>query len=175
MSVTTSSGSNVYEYDFCTKDNGKQEVKLYLRSPRQIIEGILAYLGFRNIQYRYYRWFEYREVDDERVFEPANWDFWWQITVHQIGSGQVLIAIGFFQDRSWVRMNLSCESLYGELDFWFGILKMYFIALSQEAAHESVSWWFRLTHNSKHIGPSVLQARTLRSCWLQAQEADFLC
>ena len=57
MIVTTSSGSNIYEYDFCTKDNGKQEVKLYLRSLRQIIEGILAYLGFRNIQYL---WFEYR-------------------------------------------------------------------------------------------------------------------
>ena len=69
MIVTTSSGSKIYEYDFCTKDNGKHEVKLYLRSLRQIIEGILAYLGFRNIQYL---WFEYREVDGERAFGPAN-------------------------------------------------------------------------------------------------------
>ena len=69
MIVTTSSGRKIYEYDFCTKDNGKQEVKLYLRSLRQIIQGILAYLGFRNLQYL---WFEYREVDGERVFGPVN-------------------------------------------------------------------------------------------------------
>ena len=47
--VTSSSGSKIYEYEFWAKDDGKQEVKLYLRSLRQIIEGILAYLGFRNL------------------------------------------------------------------------------------------------------------------------------
>ena len=116
--VTTSSGSKIYEYDFWTKDDGKQEVKLYLRSLRQIIEGILAYLGFRNLQYL---WFEYREVDGERVFGPANGAIWWQITVRRIGRGHVLIAIIIFQDGSWVRTNLSCEPLYGEFNFliWY--------------------------------------------------------
>ncbi len=47
--VATSSGSKIYEYDFWTKDDGKQEVKLYLRSLRQIIEVILAELGFQVI------------------------------------------------------------------------------------------------------------------------------
>jgi hypothetical protein len=87
---------------------------LYLRSLKQIIEGILAELGFRNLQYL---WFEYREVNGERVFGPANGAIWWQITVRQIGSGHVLIAIVVFQDGSWVRMHLSCEPLYGELVF----------------------------------------------------------
>ena len=51
MMVTMSSGSKKYEYDFFTKDKDKQEVvvKLYLTSVRQIIEGILAYLGFKNL------------------------------------------------------------------------------------------------------------------------------
>jgi hypothetical protein len=39
--VTTSSGSKINDYDFWTKDDGKQEDKLYLRSLRQIIKGIL--------------------------------------------------------------------------------------------------------------------------------------
>jgi hypothetical protein len=88
----TSSGSKIYEYYFWTKDDGKQEVKLYLRSLKQIVEGILAELGFRNLQYL---WFEYREVDGECVFGPANGAIWWQITVRQIGSGHVV-----FQDRT---------------------------------------------------------------------------
>ncbi len=54
--VATSSGSKIYEYDFWTKDNGKQKVKLDLRSLRQIIQGILAELRFQNLQYL---WFEY--------------------------------------------------------------------------------------------------------------------
>ena len=112
--VTTSSGSKIFEYDFWKKEDGKQEVTLYLRSLKKIIEGILAELGFRNLQYL---WFEYREVNGERVFGPANGAIWWQITVRQIGSGHVLIAIVIFQDGSWVRMNLSCEPLYGELVF----------------------------------------------------------
>ena len=118
MIVTTSSGSNIYEYYFCTMDHGKQEVKLYLRSLRQIIEGIFAYLGFRNLQYL---WFEYQEVAGERVFGPANGAICWQVAVRQIGSGHVLIAIVVFPDGSWVRIKISCEPLYGELDslIWY--------------------------------------------------------
>ncbi len=93
--VTTSSGSKLFECDFWTMDDGKQEVKLYLRSLKQIIEGIVADLGFRNLQYL---WFEYREVEGQRVFGPAIGAIRWQITVRQIGSGHVLIAIVIFQD-----------------------------------------------------------------------------
>jgi hypothetical protein len=54
---------------------------------------------------------------------------WWQITVRQIGSGHVLIALVVFQDGSWVRTNLSCEPLYGKLDcliwYHFCILSLY--------------------------------------------------
>ena len=116
--VATSSGSKIDEYNFWTKDDGKQEVKLYLRSLKQIIEGIWANLRFRNLQYL---WVEYREVNGERVFGPANAAIWWQITVRQIGSGHILIAIVVFQDGSWVRMNLSCEPLYCESEFliWY--------------------------------------------------------
>jgi hypothetical protein len=41
-----SSGSQMFEYYLWTKDDGKQEVKLYFRALRQTIEGILADLGF---------------------------------------------------------------------------------------------------------------------------------
>ena len=88
--IEKSSGSKISEYDLWSKEDGKQEVKVYLRSLRQIIEGILADLGFRDLLYL---WFEYQEVDGERVFGRANGAIWWQITVRQIGSGHVLIAI----------------------------------------------------------------------------------
>ncbi len=86
---------------------------MFLRSLRLIIEWILADAGFRELQYLR---FEYRKVDGERVFGPANGAIWWQITVRQIGSGHVLIAIVVFQDGSWVKSNLSCEPLYGEFN-----------------------------------------------------------
>jgi hypothetical protein len=63
-----------------------------------------------------YLWFEYQEVklvNGERVFGPANGAIWWQITVHQIGSSHVLIVIAVFKDGPWVKMNLSCEPVYG--------------------------------------------------------------
>ena len=110
--ISDCSRSKISEYDLWTQGDGKQEVKVYLRSLKQIVEGILADLGFKNLQYL---WFEYREVNGERVFGPANGAIWWQITVRQIGSGHVLIALVIFQDGSWVRMNLTCEPLYGEL------------------------------------------------------------
>ena len=134
--VTTSSGSKIFEYDFWKKDDGKQEVKLNLRSLKQIIKGILADLGFRNLQYL---WFEYREVSGERIFGPANGAIWWQITVRQIGSGHVLIAIVVFQDGSWVRMNLSCEPLYGKLDglIWYH----FFVFYPSTAADALLLFW----------------------------------
>ena len=111
--ISDCSKSKISEYDLWTKADGKQEVKVFLRSLKHIVEGILADLGFENLQYL---WFEYREVNGERVFGPANGAIWWQITVRQIGSGHVLIALIIFQDGSWVKLNLTCEPLYGELD-----------------------------------------------------------
>ncbi len=40
----------------------------------------------------------------------------WQITVRQIGKGHVLVALIIFQNGSWVKINLSCEPIYGEMD-----------------------------------------------------------
>ncbi len=62
--------------DLWRKIDGKQDVKVYLRSLRHIIEDLVVFLG-------------------------------------QIGTGHVLRAIVVFQDGSWVKMNLSCEPLYG--------------------------------------------------------------
>jgi hypothetical protein len=111
--ISDCSRSKISEYDLWTKADGKQEVKAYLRSLKHIVEDILADLGFQNLQYL---WFEYREVNGERRYGPANGAIWWQITVRQIGKGHVLVAIIIFQDGSWVKMNLSCEPIYGELD-----------------------------------------------------------
>ena len=46
--IADCSRSKISEYDLWTQADGKQEVKVYLRSLRQIVEGILADLGFRN-------------------------------------------------------------------------------------------------------------------------------
>ena len=98
------------------KIDGKQDVKGYLRSLRRIIEDLVAHLGYRNLQHLH---FEYKEVDGERVFGAANGGIWWQITVRQIGAGHVLLALIVFQDESWVKMNLSCEPLYGPFKLLF--------------------------------------------------------
>ena len=91
------------------------EVKLYLRTLRQIIEDLLRHLGYRDLHYLH---FEYRECNGERIFGPANGGLWWQITVRKIGQGHVLIALVVFQDGSWVKMNLSCEPLYGPCSYF---------------------------------------------------------
>ena len=116
--ISDCSRSKISEYDLWTKADGKQEVKAYLRSLKLIIQDILADLGFANLQYL---WFEYREVNGERRYGPANGGIWWQITVRKIGEGHVLVAIIIFQDGSWVKMNLSCEPIYGEFDFLISV------------------------------------------------------
>ena len=108
--ISDSSTSKISEFDLWQKIDGKQDVKAYLRSLRRIIEDLVAHLGYRNLQHLH---FEYKEIDGERVFGAANGGIWWQITVRQIGAGHVLLALIVFQDGSWVKMNLSCEPLYG--------------------------------------------------------------
>ncbi len=49
---------------------------MYLRSLKQIVEGISADLGFENLQYLR---LEHREVNGERVFGPANGAIGWQL------------------------------------------------------------------------------------------------
>ena len=56
--ITDCSRSKISEYDLWTKGDGKQEVKVFLRSLKQIVEGILADIGFKD---RQYLWFEYRQ------------------------------------------------------------------------------------------------------------------
>jgi hypothetical protein len=113
--ITDSSSSKILEYDLSRESDGVQEVKVYLRSLRHIIEDLLRHLGYRDLQYLH---FEYREMHGERMFGPANGGLWWQITVRKIGEGHVLIALIVFQDGSWVKMNLFCEPLYGPcIDF----------------------------------------------------------
>jgi hypothetical protein len=113
--ISDSCKGKIREYDLWTEMDGLQEVKLYLRTLRQIIEDLLRHLGYRDLQYLH---FEYRECNGERIFGPANGGLWWQITVRKIGQGHVLIALVVFQDGSWVKMNLSCEPLYGPCSYF---------------------------------------------------------
>ncbi len=105
--------SKISEYNLWTKADGKQEVKAYLRTLKLIFQDILADLGFENLQYL---WFEYREVNGERRSGPANEAIWLQITVRQIEKGHVLVTIIIFQDGSWVKINLSFELIYDEME-----------------------------------------------------------
>jgi hypothetical protein len=108
--ISDSCRGKITEYDLWTGMDGLQEVKVYVRTLRHIIEDLLRHLGYRDLQYLH---FEYREMNGERIFGPANGGIWWQITVRRIGQGHVLIALVVFQDGSWVKMNLTCEPLYG--------------------------------------------------------------
>ena len=47
------------------------------------------------------------------MFGSANGGIWLQITVRKIGQGHILVALVVFQNGSWVKMNLTCEPLYG--------------------------------------------------------------
>ncbi len=108
--ISDSCASKISEFDLWKEIDGKQEVKVYLRSLRHIVEDLLAESEYRDLQYLH---FEFREADGQRVFGAANGGIWWQITVRQIGAGHILVAIVVFQDGSWVKQNLSCEPLYG--------------------------------------------------------------
>ncbi len=54
------------------------------------------------------------KVNGVRSYGPANGAIWWQTTVRQIRKGHVLVALIFFQDGSWVKINLSCEQIYAD-------------------------------------------------------------
>ena len=72
--ISDSCKGKITEYDLWTEMDGLQEVKLYLRTLRQIIEDLLRHLGYRDLQYLH---FEYRECNGERIFGPANGGLWW--------------------------------------------------------------------------------------------------
>jgi hypothetical protein len=118
ITISDSSSSKLLEYELWRESDGVQdwEVKVYFRLLRQIIADLLRHLGYRDLQYLH---FEYKEMHGERIFGPANGGIWWQITVRKIGEGHVSIALIVFQDGSWVKMNLSCEPLYGQCIYLF--------------------------------------------------------
>ena len=76
--ISDSCRGKITEYDLWTEMDGLQEVKLYVRNLRHIIEDLLRHLGYRDLQYLH---FEYREMNGECIFGPANGGIWWQITV----------------------------------------------------------------------------------------------
>jgi hypothetical protein len=53
-------GSKIKEYNLWTETDGVQEVKVYLRSLREIVVDLLQHLGYRDFKYLD---FEYRECD----------------------------------------------------------------------------------------------------------------
>jgi len=55
-------------------------------------------------------------VNGERRYGQANGAIWWKITVRQIGKGNALVSIIISKNGSWVKINLSCEPIHGELD-----------------------------------------------------------
>ncbi len=67
--ISDSSSSKISEVGLWKKIDGKQEMKVYLRSLLCIIEDLVARLGYRNLQHLH---FEYKEIDGERVFGAAN-------------------------------------------------------------------------------------------------------
>ena len=65
--ISDSCRGKITEYDLWTEMDGLQEVKLYVRNLRHIIEDLLLHLGYRDLQYLH---FEYREWNGERIFGP---------------------------------------------------------------------------------------------------------
>ena len=71
--ISDSCSSKITEHDLWREIDGVQDVKVYLRSLREIVEDLLQHLGYRELQYLH---FEYQEVDGERMFGPANGGIW---------------------------------------------------------------------------------------------------
>jgi hypothetical protein len=63
--ISESCKGKISEYDLWTEKDGLQEVKLYLRTLRQIIEDLLRHRGYRDLQYLH---FEYRECNGKSIF-----------------------------------------------------------------------------------------------------------
>lgn len=112
--IDKADGGAIFEYDVWKAGDGKQDLKLYLRNLRTIMEDLVAdgeYAGYQYLS------FELLERDNCRAFGPANSSVWWQINAELIGIDKVLLAIIIFTDGSWNKKKLSCEALYCKLSF----------------------------------------------------------
>ena len=108
--IAKADGGSIFEYDVWKQGDGQQDLKLYLRNLRTILEDLLADQGYVGYQYLS---FKLLERNGSRVFGPANSTVWWQINAELIGADRVLIGIVIFTDGSWNKCALSCESIYG--------------------------------------------------------------
>jgi hypothetical protein len=109
--IEKADGGTIFEYDVWKEEDGRQDLKLYLRNLRTILEDLIAdgqYAGYQYLS------FELVERDGCRAFGPANSTVWWQINAELIGPDKVLLGIVIFTDGSWNKKKLSCESVYSK-------------------------------------------------------------
>ena len=66
--ISYSCRSKITEHDLWREIDGVQDVKVYSRSLREIVEDLLQHLGYRDLQYHH---FECQEINIERMFGSA--------------------------------------------------------------------------------------------------------
>jgi len=109
--IEKADGGTIFEYDVWKEGDGQQDLKLYIRNLRTILEDLIADEQYAGYQYHS---FELVERDNCRSFGPANSSVWWQINAELIGPDKVLLGIIVFTDGSWNKKKLSCESVYSK-------------------------------------------------------------
>ena len=66
--ISDSCCSKITEHNLWREIDGVQDVKVFLRSLREIVEDLPQHLGYRDLKYLH---FEYREIIGERMFGSA--------------------------------------------------------------------------------------------------------
>ena len=105
-------GGDVSVFDMHEEMDGKQDVRLFLRSIQYVVGCIFGDEAFADsMVFTFHPEFD---ENGERRLGSFMGSAWCQIHARHIGSNQVLLAFAIFIDKSYTRVNVPVKPAFGE-------------------------------------------------------------
>jgi hypothetical protein len=105
-------GGDISVYNMRVAMDGKQDLRLFLRSIRYVITCIFGDEAFADsLVFTFHPTFD---EDGNRTFGSFMGSAWCQVHAHSIGSGLVLLAFAIFIDKSYTRVNVPVKPAFRE-------------------------------------------------------------
>jgi hypothetical protein len=105
-------GGDISVYNMRVAMDGKQDLRLFLRSIRHVITCIFGDEAFADsLVFTFHPTFD---EDGNRTFGSFMGSAWCQVHAHSIGSGLVLLAFAIFIDKSYTRVNVPVKPAFCE-------------------------------------------------------------
>jgi hypothetical protein len=105
-------GGDISVYNMRVAMDGKQDLRLFLRSIRYVITCIFGDEAFADsLVFTFHPTFD---EDGKRTFGSFMGSAWCQVHAHSIGSGLVLLAFAIFIDKSYTRVNVPVKPAFRE-------------------------------------------------------------